>query len=231
MRGVLPVIAIIAVIVMAMTLVFPEQLRGASTNGTLAALIQASMVAVLVGAGLFGSRDEGKVGLRKGLLYGAIWVGIGLFLVAAYSQREGFARLWAGITGEINPSGAQTNGQSVQLQKSDDGHFWARVTINGQSIRMMVDTGASQIALDPDDARRIGLNPETLVFNIPVSTAAGPSRAAGVRLETVSIGPIVRDNVPATVMVASGGVSLLGMSFLGQLSQVNAENDTLTLRN
>jgi aspartyl protease family protein len=226
MRGILPVIAIIAVVIMAMTLIFPEQLRGASTNGTLAALIQACMVGVLVGAGLFGSREEGKIGLR----YSAIWIGIGLFFVAAYSQREGFARLWAGITGEINPSGAQAIGETVTLQKSDDGHFWARVTINGQAIRMMVDTGATEIALDPADARRIGLNPETLAFNIPVSTAAGPSRAAGVKLDTVSIGPIVRDNVPATVMVASGGVSLLGMGFLGQLSQVNAQGDTLTLR-
>jgi aspartyl protease family protein len=235
MRGILPVIAIIAALVMGMTLMFPEQLRGASTNGTLAALIQASMVAVLVGAGLFGSRDEGKIGLGKGLLYGAIWIGIGLFFIAAYSQRDGFARLWAGITGEISPSSAQSFDpqsfdKSVTLQKSDDGHFWARVTINGQVIRMMVDTGASEIALDPADARRVGLNPENLAFNIPVSTAAGPSRAAGVRLKTVSIGPVVRDNVPATVMINTGGVSLLGMGFLGQLSEVSAKGDTLTLR-
>jgi aspartyl protease family protein len=235
MRGILPVIAIIAALIMGMTLMFPEQLRGASTNGTLAALIQASMVAVLVGAGLFGNRDEGKIGLGKGLLYGAIWIGIGLFFIAAYSQRDGFARLWAGITGEISPSSAQSSdpqssGRSVTLQKSDDGHFWARVTINGQVISMMVDTGASEIALDPADARRVGLNPENLAFNIPVSTAAGPSRAAGVRLKTVSIGPVVRDNVPATVMISTGGVSLLGMGFLGQLSEVSAKGDTLTLR-
>ncbi len=240
MRGILPVIAITAALVMGMTLMFPEQLRGASTNGTLAALIQASMVAVLVGAGLFGSRDEGKIGLGKGLLYSAIWIGIGLFFIAAYSQRDGFAGLWAGITGEISPSSAQSFDpqssdpqsfdKSVTLQKSDDGHFWARVTINGQVIRMMVDTGASEIALDPADARRVGLNPENLAFNIPVSTAAGPSRGAGVRLKTVSIGPVVRDNVPATVMVSTGGVSLLGMGFLGQLSEVSAKGDTLTLR-
>lgn len=230
MRGILPVIAIIAALIMAMTLMFPEQLRGATSNGTLAALIQATMVAILVGAGLFGRGGDGKIGLSKGLMYGAIWIGIGLFFIAAYSQREGFARLWGSITGEINPSSAQSGDQSVTLQKSDDGHFWARVTINGTTIRMMVDTGATDIALDPDDARRVGLNLETLVFNIPVSTAAGPSRAAGVKLDTVSLGPIIRDNVPASVMSSTGGVSLLGMGFLGQLSQVNAQGDTLTLR-
>lgn len=230
MRGILPVIAIIAALVIAMTMMFPEALRGASSNGTLAALIQATMVAVLVGAGFFGGRGESRITWRTGITYATIWVGISLFLVAAYSQRDSFARLWAGITGEINPSSAQSSDQSVTLRKSSDGHFWAQVTLNGQSIRMMVDTGASEIALDPADAKRIGIDPETLNFNIPVSTAAGPSRAAGITLKTVSIGPIVRDNLPATVMVSRGGVSLLGMGFLGRLSQVSAEGDTLTLR-
>ena len=75
MRSVLPVIAIIAVIILAMTMVFPEQLRGASTNGTLAALIQTTMVAILVGAGLFGDRREKQLGLRQGVMYSAIWIG------------------------------------------------------------------------------------------------------------------------------------------------------------
>jgi aspartyl protease family protein len=117
----------------------------------------------------------------------------------------------------------------VTLRKSDDGHFRALVRINGQQIDMLVDTGATDIALDPDDARRVGIDVDSLVFNIPVSTANGPSRAAGVRLEGVVLGSISRANVPATIMQASGGVSLLGMGFLGELSSVKVEGDTLTL--
>jgi aspartyl protease family protein len=230
MRGVLTVIAIFAAIVIAMTMAFPEQLRSASSSGTLTSLIQLSMAAILVGSGIFGSKDNDRIGMRQGFLYGAIWIGISLFLVAAYSQREGFVRLWESISGEVNPSSAQASEGSVTLRKASDGHFWAQVSLNGQSVRMMVDTGATEIALDPADARRIGIDVDNLAFNIPVSTAAGPSRAAGVNLTTVSIGPIVRDNVPATVMVASGGVSLLGMGFLGELSEVQAKGDTLTLR-
>jgi predicted aspartyl protease len=49
-------------------------------------------------------------------------------------------------------------------------------------------------------------------------------------LQTVSIGPIIRDNVPASVMIATGGVSLLGMGFLGDVSELSAQGDTLTLR-
>ena len=83
MRGILPVIAIIAALVIAMTMMFPEALRGASSNGTLAALIQATMVAVLVGAGFFGGRGESRITWRTGITYATIWVGISLFLVAA----------------------------------------------------------------------------------------------------------------------------------------------------
>ncbi len=230
MRGALIVIAIIATLVIALTLAFPERLRGASDDGTWVALIQASMVAVLVGSGLFAGNRSDKVDLRTGVLFSAIWIGIGLFLIAAYSQREGFARLWAGMTGEINPASVQSAGQSVTIRKSNDGHFWANVSINGQPIRMMVDTGASAIALDPADARRVGIDTDSLLFNIPVQTAAGPSRAAAIRLQTVSIGPIIRDNVPASVMIATGGVSLLGMGFLGDVSELSAQGDTLTLR-
>jgi aspartyl protease family protein len=229
MRGVLPVIAIIAFIIMAMSFMFPSVLRGASDNGTLAALIQCLMVGILVGTGLFGNRGEDRVSLATGIKYGAIWLGIAVFLVGAYSQRETFAQLWAGIRGEISPSSAQSDGEVVTLRKSSDGHFHAQVQINGTMIEMLVDTGATDIALDPEDAKRAGIDTESLAFNIPVSTANGPSRAAGVELEAVKLGSISRANVPASVMQASGGVSLLGMAFLGELSEVKATGDTLTL--
>jgi aspartyl protease family protein len=230
MPTILPVLAIIAALVLALSLVFPDTLRGASGNGTLAALIQLSMVGVLMGAGLFGRRGAERIGFSQTVKYGAIWIGISLFLIAAYSQREGFSQLWASITGEINPASAQSNGEIVTLRKSDDGHFWAQVRINDQSIRMMVDTGASDIALAPEDASRLGIDVDTLSFDIPVSTANGRSTAAAITLEAVALGDIVRDKVPATVMRARGGVSLLGMAFLGELSEIRAQGDELILR-
>jgi aspartyl protease family protein len=230
MSRVIPVIAVLAVLIMALSFAFPESLRRAGDNGTLIALIQTSMMAILVGAGLFGGRSEGQLGLGKVVQYVAIWIGVALFLVAGYSQRQAFGQLWAGIKGEINPASVNASGSIVTLQKSADGHFWANVNVNGRSIRMMVDTGASDIALDPADATRVGINVEALAFNIPVSTAAGPSRAAASRLSSVAIGPIVRDQVPVLIMQARGGVSLLGMGFLGKLSEVSAQGDVLTLK-
>jgi aspartyl protease family protein len=229
MRAILPVVAIIAALVLGMSLMFPDALRGASDNGTLAALVQCLMVGILVGTGLFNRGDEDRIGLRQGLTYGAIWVGIGLFLVAAYSQRAGFAQLWANITGEVVPSYAQSSGETVTLRKSADGHFWAQVQLNGKTVRMIVDTGATDIALDPDDARRVGIDVDALNFNVPTMTANGPSSAAITSVETVSVGEIALNKATVTVMQSPNGVSLLGMGFLGRLSQVNAQGDFLTL--
>jgi aspartyl protease family protein len=230
MRVILPVVAIFAAILMALSLAFPEALRNAGDSGALTSLIQLLMVAILVGSGLFGRGEGEKIGFGQGVKYAAIWVGISLFLIAAYSQREGFQRLWAGITGEIDPSSAHSSDGTVTLRKADDGHFWAVVRINGQRIRMLVDTGSSDVALAPEDASRVGIDLSTLVFNVPVSTANGRSYGAAIKLETVGLGDIVRNKVPASVMQATGGVSLLGMAFLGELSDIRAEGDTLTLR-
>lgn len=229
LRGAMTIVVIFAVLVLGLSILFPEALRGAGESGALLALIQSLMVAVVVGIGLFARGGEDKTCLSQGLKYAAIWLGIAFFLVAAYTQRESFAALWASITGEINPAAAQSTGSTVTLRKSDDGHFWAQVRINGQTIRMMVDTGATDIALDPDDARRVGIDVESLSFNIPVSTANGPSTAASARVQSVALGSIVRDDLRVSVMRTQGGVSLLGMRFLGELSEVKVQGDALIL--
>jgi aspartyl protease family protein len=229
LRAIFPIIAIVAVVIMAMSFMFPEVLRGASDNGALPALVQCLMVAILVGTGLFGRSDENRIGLATGIKYAAIWLGIALFLVAGYSQRAAFAQLWGNITGEIVPSYAKSDGDVVVLRKSSDGHFWAQVELNGKSIRMMVDTGASSIALDPEDAQRAGIDLDTLNFNVPTMTANGPSTDAVVSFETIRVGDITLVKNTVSVMKARGGVSLLGMDFLGRLSSVKVEGDTMTL--
>jgi aspartyl protease family protein len=228
-RAILSIIAIISVIIMAMSFLYPEVLRGTGDNGALPALIQCLMVAILVGTGLFGRSDENRIGFATGIKYAAIWLGIALFLVAGYSQRAAFAQLWGSITGEIVPSNGTSENGVVVLRKSSDGHFWAQVEVNGKSIRMMVDTGASSVALDPDDARRAGINIDALDFNVPTMTANGPSNAAIMSVETIRVGDITLIKNSVSVMKAQGGVSLLGMDFLGRLSSVRVEGDTMTL--
>jgi aspartyl protease family protein len=94
---------------------------------------------------------------------------------------------------------------------------------------MLVDTGASTIALSVDDATRIGIDVGALEFTTFVSTANGTAVAAKVRLKEVRLGSIVRRDVRATVTRNLDG-SLLGLSFLDQLSSYATQSDQLILK-
>ncbi|MNL68521.1 hypothetical protein D3C87_1932570 [compost metagenome] len=96
---------------------------------------------------------------------------------------------------------------------------------------MLVDTGASSIALSYEDAMRIGIDPDSLRFSQTILTANGEARGAPVRLRQVAIGPIVRNDIRA--IVAEPGrlhQSLLGMTFLGTLGSLTIQTDELRLR-
>lgn len=119
---------------------------------------------------------------------------------------------------------------AVAITKADDGHYWAEAQVNGVRVRFMVDTGASVVALTETDAKRAGLDTDALVYDRPVSTAAGSVLAAGVHLERVSVSGIEQRGVDALVMPKGLATSLLGMSYLGRLSRIEATRDSLILR-
>ena len=96
------------------------------------------------------------------------------------------------------------------------GHFSLTATVNGAPIRVVVDTGASLVALTLDDARAAGIGRSELVFNQLTQTANGRVRFAPVMLREVSIGQLSIENVPAAV-IENLDQSLLGMSFLKRL--------------
>jgi aspartyl protease family protein len=116
------------------------------------------------------------------------------------------------------------------LVKSPDGHYWAEADVNGHAVRFLVDTGASDVALTLDDARRLGFEPKALTYGYQVTTAAGPVRAAKVKLDSVAVsGAQVRD-VDALVIEKGLKTSLLGMTYLGRLSRIEATPTSLILR-
>ena len=121
--------------------------------------------------------------------------------------------------------------QEVVLQKMINGHFETNAAVNGKEINMLVDTGASSIALTYEDAERIGLDPANLSYTMTVMTANGQAMAAPVLLSEVAIGPIVRNDIRATV-AAEGKLdqSLLGMTFLSTLDFLQMRTDELRLR-
>lgn len=120
------------------------------------------------------------------------------------------------------------------IQRAADGHFWAEgETASGARaarIHFLVDTGASSVALTASDAARLGLEPERLVYSRPVFTAEGEVRAAPVILSRLTVAGVEVTAVKALVLKPGPRASLLGMSYLGRLSRIEATPETLTLK-
>ncbi len=123
------------------------------------------------------------------------------------------------------------NVRSISLDANERGSYYANAELNGRTITMLVDTGASFVGLTAEDARAIGIYPAESDFKLQMSTANGISRAAPVTLNTIRIGGISLYDVPAAVMQPGAGTtSLLGMSFLKKLSGFEVAQGRLVLR-
>jgi aspartyl protease family protein len=166
----------------------------------------------------------------------AVWLLVILVLMAGYEYRYELQDVASRVSGGIIPGSplSVTDGDGraiVTLRQRVDGHFDADVSINGWTIRAIVDTGATSTVLTAADAEQAGFDPAALVFNIPVSTANGTANAARVVADEVAIGGIVRKNLPLLVADAGRlGQSLLGMNFIGTLSGFDVRGDRLVLR-
>jgi aspartyl protease family protein len=120
----------------------------------------------------------------------------------------------------------------TELKAGNQGHYVIKARINKSDIDVMVDTGATVVALSYEDAQKAGLHPNTLDFNVPVSTANGSVNAARAKLDRVEIDTVRVDNVDALVLPTGAlNGTLLGMSFLSKLDSFKSEDGVLTLKN
>jgi aspartyl protease family protein len=178
----------------------------------------------------------------------AVWVvaaGSAAFSLVYFNEIKAAAR---GLLGIEALSGAQTaagkrrdraaqpvrtlpHGRMVEIRAGAHGHYYASAEINGRSVDVMVDSGASIVALTWDDAGRAGLYIRDSDYTQRVNTANGPARIAPVMLDRVSIGDITVRNVPAAVSEPGKlTTSLLGMSFLNRLQRVDMRSGVLVLQ-
>ena len=160
--------------------------------------------------------------------------------VLALAVASSLTCLWwmdqAGLRGQAMAAEAPVHapvalppGRSAQVLKAADGHYWAEADVDDKAIRVMVDTGASVVALTRADAARLGLDLAADDFSGTVVTASGPVRAAPVELEAVAVAGARVERVRALVVEDGLPHSLLGMSYLGRLSSFSATPASLTL--
>jgi aspartyl protease family protein len=201
-------------------------------NDDFGRLVTLSALVAMIGSGILVGRRQFGDTLRQA----GIWLLLILALVAVYLYRydlQSFAsRMTAGLVpGRAVVTTAADGAQILVINKGAGGHFEANVAVDGTSVRMLVDTGASSVVLSREDAVRVGIDPAGLTYSITVSTANGRALAAPVTLRELAIGPIVRRNVRA--MVTDEGrldQSLLGMTFLGTLGSLEITRDELRLK-
>jgi aspartyl protease family protein len=127
-------------------------------------------------------------------------------------------------------SSNSSSGGEVELAANSGGHFETAAEVNGNEIDVMVDTGATLVALTYEDAERAGLYLKSSDFTQGVRTANGTAKVAPVTLSSITIGDITVRNVKGAV--AEPGKlhkTLLGMSFLGRLSRVEMRSNSLVL--
>ena len=117
----------------------------------------------------------------------------------------------------------------VQISKSNAGMYMTTGAINGIPVTMLVDTGASSIAMNTEMAQRLGVPFRHVGTKIHVSTANGGAVAWRVKLKSVKVGEVERFNVDAAVIEGAATQEiLLGMSFLSTV-KMKEENNLLIL--
>jgi len=115
------------------------------------------------------------------------------------------------------------------LPRARDGHFYAEVTVGSEAALMMVDTGASMIALTADDADTLGVEWSDDDVRPIAKGASGTVYGVPVMLETVQVGEHEANEVEAVVVPEGLEISLLGQSFLSKIRRVEIVGDRMLL--
>ena len=169
--------------------------------------------------------------LRRTAQYAAIWIGVLAMLGLGYSYRGELGGVWTRLRSAVAPGmAASTAPGEMVVTQDDQGNFTLLGQVNGQPVRFVVDTGASDIVLTPADARRLGVDVDHLSYPHPTETANGVGRSAPYTARSLVIGGLALANVDMAIDAAPMSTSLLGMSFLRRLESYQVRDGRLYLR-
>ena len=125
---------------------------------------------------------------------------------------------------------AANSAVEVTLSRSSDHHYYATASVNGHDVRFLVDTGASEIALTEDDARKVGIKFDPAKYELIGAGASGYVRGQYVDLKDIRLDGIHQGNAKA-VVVEGADISLLGQPFLEKVDEIVIRKGEMTLRN
>lgn len=157
---------------------------------------------------------------------------------AELAQSERSANPWsvnAPEVGDSNKIALKTAGQTgwsggeVALSRQSDGHFYANITVDSQDMRVLVDTGASIVALTGADARGLGIDWDPGQVRPIGRGASGDVYGVPVMLERIALEGIEASQVQAVIVPEGLDVTLLGQSFLSQIDKVEISGNKMIL--
>lgn len=131
-----------------------------------------------------------------------------------------------GKSGSITSAEGGGNSKAV-LTADAQGHYFTTGSINGTSATMVVDTGATAVAMGKEEAKRLGIS-YLRGERVGVSTANGVVAAYRVTLDTVRVGSLTLNQVEGLVQESNMPIVLLGMSFLKRL-EIKQDGTSMTL--
>lgn len=172
---------------------------------------------------------NGRAGLPRLSRYAAVALVLGALAQGSDGFSPDTAGEWADFAGLTRHPQLMAD-RWIKIERSKGGHYWTFAQINDAKVAVLIDTGASGIALSYEDAERAGLHPFRLKFDKKVYTANGPVWVAEVNLRQVVIETIIVRDVRGFVM-PKGRMrgTLLGMSFLNRLTSFSFERGVLVL--
>lgn len=132
------------------------------------------------------------------------------------------------IDAALNPNTVKAlgNGNTVVLQRDPSGHYRAEAFINGIKVNVLVDTGATGVAISQRLADSLGIQSNAA---ISTTTANGETVSYMTRLASVKLGGIEARNVAATIAPGLEDEALLGMSFLSRMD-IRLYKGTMTIK-
>lgn len=217
------VAAVIGLVVLSK--LFPGQV---SDDYDKAYLLRGVIVLAFVSAGIvYGSR---RIHMKAAFRNILIWVGIFVVLAGGYAYQDELRSFGLRLRSELIPGYAvQSNPDELVLTESPGGNFYVFGSVDGQPVKFLIDTGASEIVLSPADALRVGIDINALDYDRTYQTANGIGLGANVTVRSLAIGTIEFSDVPVSVNKAQMSESLLGMTFLRRMASVEIRGRQLFL--
>ena len=177
---------------------------------------------ILVASSLVGMRLPIAKVAKMSLAWVAIFAGV--FIL--FSFRSEFTslghRLYASAVGTPFESGGE-----LRIAMAEDGHFWVRGNVNGESVRFLIDSGASVTTLSAETARDAGVAATSR--RTVVNTANGRVIMSRAYIDRLEVGSIERSAFSVDIN-AQDDTNILGMNFLSSLNGWRVERNDLVLR-